>query len=462
MDFKEIRKLKEIVLKQVKPSREELEKEERLVARLKKRIKGIEGKHVDVIVAGSIARNTQLKDDKDIDVFVLFPESLPREEFVKEGIRIAKECFKGHKWEEAYAEHPYIRADVKGFDVEIVPSYKIKNTKHLKSSVDRTPFHNAYLLKKLKEKQKDDVRVLKKFLKGIDLYGADLKTRGFSGYLCELLILYYGNFESLLMKASEWPESIVIDIEKHYKKTAPLFKHFNSSFIVIDPTDKERNVAAALAEEQLERFELASGLFLKKPDIDFFNPGKPGAFSLNDLKTEFKKRNLSGILLARPQGFEDTVWGQLYRFSGKLEQKLKELDFDVIRKAEYMDEKDIILLIELKELSLPEIKKRTGPKAEDKANVNAFIEANKKLIVSGPRIEEGRIVIEVKRKTSSVGKALKALLEEIKKENLRLVNEGLKEKQEILAEKELLNAARRKPGFRLFLTKYFKGKEAFF
>lgn len=265
MNLQEIKKIKETVLKQSKPSKEILDEERRIIERLKKRIKAIEGKHVDVIVAGSVARNTHLKGDRDIDVFVLFPESLPREEFVKEGIRIAKECLKGHKWEEAYAEHPYIKAIVKGFDVEIVPSYKIKDTKHLKSSVDRTPFHNSYLMKNLKEKQKDEVRILKKFLKGIDLYGADLKTRGFSGYLCELLILNYGNFESLLANASKWPEKTAIDIEGHYKKKDNLFKRFNSGFIVIDPTDRERNVAAALSHEKLERFMLASSFFLKKP-----------------------------------------------------------------------------------------------------------------------------------------------------------------------------------------------------
>ena len=31
----------------------------------------MEGKHIDVILAGSLARNTHLKGDRDIDIFVV-------------------------------------------------------------------------------------------------------------------------------------------------------------------------------------------------------------------------------------------------------------------------------------------------------------------------------------------------------------------------------------------------------
>ena len=116
-----------------------------------KKIKEMEGKHVDVVLCGSNARDTHLKGDNDLDIFVLFPEKLSREEFEKEGLRIGKKVFRGKKWEKAFSEHPYIRGKIEEFDVEIVPSYKVPSAELLQSSVDRSPFHNQYLKKRLKQ-----------------------------------------------------------------------------------------------------------------------------------------------------------------------------------------------------------------------------------------------------------------------------------------------------------------------
>ena len=59
-------------------------------------------------------------------------------------------------------------------------------------------------MKKKLGKLRDEVRVLKKFMKGIDTYGAEIKVGGFSGMLCETLILNYGSFEDTIKSASDW------------------------------------------------------------------------------------------------------------------------------------------------------------------------------------------------------------------------------------------------------------------
>ena len=115
------------VLERVVPSAEEKKSEAELAKKIMQQIKGMEGKHIDVVWAGSSARDTHLKGDRDLDIFVLFPQKLSREEFEKEGLRIGKQVFKGHEWEEAYSEHPYVRGMIYGFEVEIVPSYKISD-----------------------------------------------------------------------------------------------------------------------------------------------------------------------------------------------------------------------------------------------------------------------------------------------------------------------------------------------
>jgi len=44
-----------------------------------------------------------------------------------------------------------------GFEVEIVPSYKISDASKKMSSVDRSVFHQRYLKKRLSEKQKNEI-----------------------------------------------------------------------------------------------------------------------------------------------------------------------------------------------------------------------------------------------------------------------------------------------------------------
>ncbi len=71
--------------------------------------------------------------------------------------------------------------------------------------------------KHLSLKMRGEVRLLKKFMKGIGVYGAEIKTGGFSGYLCELFVLHYGSFVKTLEAFARHKQRIVVDIEGHYK-----------------------------------------------------------------------------------------------------------------------------------------------------------------------------------------------------------------------------------------------------
>jgi len=68
------------------------------------------------------------------------------------GVGIAKSVLKKYNPRKHYAEHPYIKATVDGHVVELVPCYKISKGNKIISAVDRTPLHNEYVLKNLKEK----------------------------------------------------------------------------------------------------------------------------------------------------------------------------------------------------------------------------------------------------------------------------------------------------------------------
>ena len=100
-----------------------------------------------------------------------------------------------------------------------------------------------------------DVRLLKRFMQGIGVYGAEIKVGGFSGYLCELLIMKYGSFTQTIRAFAEYNRRVVVDIEGFYANRAnELQLLFPESLVIIDPVDKGRNVASAVQPQKLYEF----------------------------------------------------------------------------------------------------------------------------------------------------------------------------------------------------------------
>jgi len=360
----------------------------------------------DAIIVGSITRDTWLPDKKEFDVFILFPKELSPVDLEKYGLEVGEKIVKEMKgtFTLKYAQHPYLSAEINDVEIDIVPCFKVKNTSELKSAVDRTPFHAKYLQKHLKKNQANEVRLLKKFLKSHGLYGADAKTQGFSGYLCELLIIKYKNFLNLLKSAKKWNIQEIIDLENYYKKSEyPLLKKMfrDQPLIVIDPTDKERNVAAALSCENFYKFKKVSEEFLNNPCEETF-------FGKTNYMTDFefsrmKLKRGTEILLIKfkpPSVSPDILWPQLRKFAERIKNILEErkYEFKVYGKDVYTDEKELALvLLELEVYSLPNVQKIIGPIVFDEKNSKAFLEAHKNPLI-GPYIENDRWVVEVERR----------------------------------------------------------------
>ncbi len=373
---KKIQKIKKKVLKEITPEKEEIEKEKKTAKKIIQKINKYKGKHIQAILAGSLSRNTHLKGDKDIDIFILFDKKIDRKEFIKEGLKIAKKI-SGKNWEIDYGEHPYVKTEIEGNKIELIPSYKIESTKEMLSSVDRTPFHTNFVQEKIKEKQRNEVRLLKKFLKGINCYGAELKTQGFSGYLTELLILKYQTFENTLKKASNWREKKVLSLTQKFtkKEEEKLKKKFNEPLIFLDPTDDRRNTAAAVSKETFEKFKKKAKQFEKKPSIRFFFPKPIKIISKTEFKKKIRKRNIILIETPYEKIHEDVTFGQLRNFLKKLKKELKKNDFTFLKGKFWSDEKKrMIMLIEVKEKKLEKEKLVKGPPAKMKEHVKKFKE----------------------------------------------------------------------------------------
>ena len=268
------------------------------------------------MLVGSAARGTWLSGDHDLDIFL----GVPPEGDLGAALEIAR--LTAHDHEEKYAEHAYVHAQMDGFEVDLVPCYLVDDAARLLSAVDRTPFHTKYVSIRITGKE-DDVLLLKQFMKGVNVYGSELKVGGFSGYLTELLVLCYGSFVAVLQAASSWRPGQRLDLEGHGKE-----RH-DEPLIVVDPVDPRRNVAAALTLDKMLQFAGAARSFLAEPKLDFFFPPSQSPLSDEELIAQINERGTMPILLefAAPDVVEDVLYPQLRKAEASIKALLERNGF---------------------------------------------------------------------------------------------------------------------------------------
>jgi len=388
------------VLSIIKPKPKELREELDFADALVRRIKAKAPQGCEAVLTGSIAKRTFLQDRRDVDIFVLFDRSVPKETFEPAIKKLVKSAFPGVGYQVSYAEHPYARFHFKGRRIDLVPAYRISKAAERISAVDRSVLHTRFVKKNLKAGQRDDVLLLKQFLRANSLYGAEIKIEGFSGYLCELLIMKYKSFMGLLKAASKWKAPVFIDILKEYrKKEVPGAVGRFGSFAVIDPTDKNRNVAAAVSEVNFRKFIKLSKKFLKKPSEDFFFR-TPETFE-QKVSRAAKTKNVFLISMPRPRVVDDVLWGQLHRLSRQLEEHLE--DF-VPRKTFADDSRHLVRIAAvLEKEKLPANMVIGGPPLKMKEHVEKFRKMHNKAKFTK---KKGRIYAEVKRPVTDARKAI--------------------------------------------------------
>jgi tRNA nucleotidyltransferase (CCA-adding enzyme) len=227
------------------------------------------------------------------------------------------------KPEEYYAEHPYIRGYYHHHQVEVVPCYNIENASQKLSAVDRTPLHTKYVKEHLQEKQKPEVRLLKKFLQGIGCYGAEAKIEGFSGYLCEILILKYGSFRKLLESAQLWKTRETLTLQ------AGDYPSFDTALTFIDPIDKTRNVASALSEEKFNLFVKACQEYLKEPRFTFFFPNPIQQWNLNEIQSAMEQQPAKyiGVKIHKPDIIDENLYPQIRKTVRSIREMCERHDF---------------------------------------------------------------------------------------------------------------------------------------
>jgi tRNA nucleotidyltransferase (CCA-adding enzyme) len=385
------------VRERVEPGPDEREALDEAVAELTARARDAVASlpvEADVLQVGSTARGTWLSGDRDIDLFVRFPTSVDRDDLEAYGLDVGQAVLRDGR--EEFAEHPYVTGTYDGFDVDLVPCYDVPAATDIRTAVDRTPFHNAYLEARLDEELAGEVRVFKRFLKGIGAYGSDLRTRGFSGYLTELLVLEYGGFEAVLDAVADWQPPVRFDPEDHGRR------EFDDPLVVIDPTDPERNVAAVVATANVARLQHYARDVLDSPRVDLFFDDGPDSLSPDAVCEHVRARGTTPIALVfdAPDIVDDQLYPQLRKSLTGVTAELERRGFRTVRASAFAADRGV-LLVELAVSDLPTVERHRGPPVSVRAHAEGFYDAYADSDVYGPFLEDDRYVVERDREFTS-------------------------------------------------------------
>ena len=335
--------------------------------------KSIETIHDDRIlglsIGGSYAKGTWLAEDNDIDFFVKIDPNVDKREFEQLGTRIGFSALHKYRPYLRYSDHPYVEAKIQKIRINIVPCYQV-NKGEWKSAADRSPFHTVFMTENLDENMKGQVRILKKFLKSIGIYGSQLSVGGFSGYVTEILILRCRSFiEAITLMANMNRDKQVITLNE---PDPQFLLSFDSRIIIIDPIDPRRNLGAAISAESLGKFILAARSLIQNPSIGYFKSTE-NKFDIrvfekvkpNLLIVEFKIRKRS----------PDVVWGQLKRSLTALSKQLSISGFNAFGSTCITDENEYAAFVFLVEFTtLPSFTLNVGPEVLRKRDTEIFIE----------------------------------------------------------------------------------------
>ncbi len=351
---------------------------------------------VQVEFGGSYAKGTWLPEIADIDIFLKFKKTTPQKKFTEIAKKIGFVAMKKYKPYVRYSEHPYVEAHIKGTRVNVVPCYDVQKGKW-QSAADRSSFHTAFMLESLTGQMKNDVRLLKEFLKCNNVYGAEIAKQGFSGYVAEVLIWNFRSFEGVIKKIAKIKRNQIIGNAS---------KKFDTPIVIMDPIDDQRNLAAAISTENIGKFVLVCREFLKKPSASFFK-AKPSSKKVlkNSFVVKFNYKARS----------PDIIWGQIKRTASALSTQMEVEGFTVLRHMAFTDEKnEACLIFEFDSLDIPKDMVHEGPEFFSEADSESFIAKNSKKSELMWINNKGKILSLQKRKHSNA----KLFLQDLLKNNL--------------------------------------------
>jgi tRNA nucleotidyltransferase (CCA-adding enzyme) len=366
-------------LEKITPSKEEFKEIEE---KTKKFAELLKKSGLKVEIGGSLAKGTLLKKSpQDIDLFVVFKEE--REvQILENKLEKLKISFKKiHGSRDYFQINKNIGEREIIFELIPVLDFNLKNKFEKRNVTDFSLLHVKYIAGKIKKKKSlaQEVMLAKSFCHAQGIYGAESYIKGFSGYSLEVLVCYYGSFLKFL---KEFGKKKIINPEKMWKNEKEIFREMNSNktsgpIILIDPTNKYRNVLSCLSQESFEKFLNLSKKFLKNPSQDFFQEKN---IEEKELKKQAEKSKLKLVKLSfsteKQEG--DIAGTKMKKYLSFIVDELKRKGQKIKREEfDYKFGKKAIGYLIVKENKEREIK---GPPIQNRKACEEFKKVRKKVL----------------------------------------------------------------------------------
>ena len=381
------------ILKLIEPSKEEQESIKIITKEISKQIKIPNTK---IILGGSSAKNTFLKNNHDIDIYVKFD---PKNYHEKNISKILKKSLK--KAIEVHGSRDYFQIKESKYIIEIIPIMDITNPDKAENITDISPFHTKFVLKN--KKYRKDILLAKAFTKANGFYGAESYIQGFSGYSIEVLTIHYKGFNNLIKKVSQWESPTIIDTKNYHKGHVKLNDaKMVSPIILVDPVQASRNVTAVVSEGKYNLFIKRAKDYLKKPSKYFFIKED---FSLERIIQQNKDKLIT-IEIEPLEGKKDIVGSKLLKCFEYIKAQFQKNEFKLIDANWHWNEK-AIFYFKFPQEELSKTIKHYGPPITNKQALDSFKKTWSKYPI---KTENNKSYVIIPRKYTSPELLIKELI----------------------------------------------------
>ncbi|TFG25845.1 MAG: hypothetical protein EU533_00575 [Promethearchaeota archaeon] len=409
------------VLQEIVPTREEIQLIEEIIQELKNhliaRASELNIKFNAMDPQGSTGiKQTQLRNDFDIDLFIgldfnqyktkykgLSKNKLKRES-KKDFLHLCNEwiikALDSTNFKDPnlfYAEHPYVRVNYISYDKEInidIVIYFELDSDYIKeygpiTSVDRSPWHGRFIRENLTNDQKNDVRLLKQFFKACHCYGdkSVLGKMGFIGYSAELLVYHYKDLESLFLHFANLRDTVLDDYGRSKAQIRKIAHMKTDPLIIIDPIDKNRNVASAISLRAYKYCNHQISEFMQSPSEDYFHISPLKELNIDENHPLYSKTFIVELNNKDPEIHYTINRDKLYSLAESIksigerefshEPRFKSIEFEL-----YFEDttQEYNLAFYCKQPQISKSFLRKGPPAKEKNHAERFKEKNPRYI----------------------------------------------------------------------------------
>ncbi|UCE09829.1 MAG: hypothetical protein JSW61_12780 [Candidatus Thorarchaeota archaeon] len=335
--------------------------------------------------------------------------------------------------QKTYSQHPYLSLTLMGLDVDILSCFDISAEAIANdgpiTAVDRTVHHSNFVAENLTPEKREDVRLLKSFVRACHAYGDDcaIGRMGFTGYSLELLVLDSDSFADAIRRIARLRVEPLDPKGRSVEKLRSIPSFRDDYILIIDPTDHGRNVASSFDERavrwvqhkarQVEEY-LERGILEENAEILIEE-----AISEEPLPESVRNHALSFEFLSDATVHYTVQRDKLYRLARRISSQLEREETGEVRFGRslaevYFEGTRFALGIFVQRASVSEDYVRQGPPVEMKDAAERFIQTH-----PGAFEDAGRLWAEVTRKWTDAGMLAKYIIRHHSIKGLTLVSE---------------------------------------